>query len=388
MQCRLCRSSENETLIHRDRFPIYIWPIDARFEQEFEPLTVCRCQNCGLVQLDFFDDELIQKLYSNEVFGLTPAKEFKTTMKKHKDFLDYCDSVMGAEWLKDKDVLDIGGHDFLCTVNAEFKSAAICDPNAPQESPWDNLRVVNDFFKKDYFEENSFDFIIAKHILEHVNHLEQFMQDVRFVLKEKGRLLIEVPDTSSSLEGHNFSLFYHQHLSYFDSDSLQNLLNTMGFTVIDISKANKVMRVVAEKAGEGSNTLQKDGALSNRIKGYHAQVDKYFSELNSFMKESSKDKKAYCYGAGAETVLLMNMNPDVQDFVEMIVDSSSQKEGKKIGGARFTVSSASVLANKEEENILINSRDYFDEIFGVLKEMGKKNFQYIRINPEFKKGKI
>lgn len=109
MKCRLCQHADLPTLISWPQFPIYIWPMQKGLDQEYHALNVYHCPYCGLVQLDIFDEDFIRKLYSREVFGLTPTAEFPTTLSKNSRFLQYCSEILGDQWSTGKNILDVGG---------------------------------------------------------------------------------------------------------------------------------------------------------------------------------------------------------------------------------------------------------------------------------------
>lgn len=62
----------------------------------------------------------------------------------------------------------------------------ICDPNAPESYLRENLSICKNFFSREWFGKQEFDFVVAKHIIEHINDLKAFMDDVIYVLKEGG----------------------------------------------------------------------------------------------------------------------------------------------------------------------------------------------------------
>src|SRR3989338_1296865 len=190
MKCRLCQHADLPVVIAWPRFPIYIWPIKKDFDQEYEALNVYHCPRCGLVQLDIFAEDFVRKLYSREVFGLTATSEFPTTLKKNSRFLEYCSRVLGERWNEGKEILDVGGYYVLNAFDLKYRCGVICDPNAPEGHLRENLSICRNFFSRKWFRKGEFDCVVAKHTIEHINDVCAFMDDVLYVLKEGGILVL------------------------------------------------------------------------------------------------------------------------------------------------------------------------------------------------------
>jgi len=316
------------------KFPLYIWPIDKNYHQEYEDLQIYWCPDCGLVQLDKFNNEFIKKLYSKDVFGLVSSNEFQTTSVNNNNFLDYCSKILGNDWSHGKKLLDVGGYDVLTCYDLDFSEAAICDPNAPQIKHKNNIKIYQNFFSREFFTEDYFDVVIAKHILEHINDISDFMQDIRFVLKNKGTLIIEVPELLSGIRDKgNFTAFYHQHLMYFDKFSLNNLLIKYGFSISNLYVGENIIRIIAEKSTQLKKPLNYKiiKLVPAKIQNYKSNLDNYLIELEKFLRINCKEK-IICYGAGSSTTILFYFCEYLKNIIEVVIDSSKNKIDKKLAG--------------------------------------------------------
>ncbi|MCP4265432.1 MAG: class I SAM-dependent methyltransferase [Candidatus Brocadiaceae bacterium] len=382
--CRICNSKDLEKLFCWSKFPIYIWPVEEGYEQEYESLQLNWCQQCGLLQLDNFPEEFIQKLYLRKVFGLVSTSEFPSAIIKNTEFIEYCLRVLGNDWCNEKTILDVGGYDLLFSFDLNYQEGIICDPNAPESVPYKNLNVCREFFSKKWFSQGYFDFVILKHILEHINDLSAFLVNIRHVLKEDGIVIIEVPNISSSLRKRAYTIFYHQHLTYFDEYSLRNLLEYSGFRIIDLDYCSNNIRVVAQKCtyGRVNQDFEMDDSIPARVKGYIDSLEIYSQEINSFLDRISGKEKSICYGAGGGTTLLLHINKDFSNYVECVVDSSMSKINKRIVGTPFVIRSPEILGSLFDKTIIINTIEFFDEILSDLREKYREhNFRYVRIVP-------
>ncbi|MDZ4677689.1 MAG: class I SAM-dependent methyltransferase [Oligoflexia bacterium] len=99
-----------------------------------------------------------------------------------------------------------------------------------------NIQVIHDFFPSQQLHDK-FDLIFHSDVLEHVPDPVSFLRDHKSHLKKSGQVLISVPDCTESISLGDLSMTLHQHLNYFDEESLYAVLAAAGFEVIVIEKA-------------------------------------------------------------------------------------------------------------------------------------------------------
>jgi len=83
------------------------------------------------------------------------------------------------------------------------------------------------------FPDQSFDFVFCKSVIEHINHPEAVLLEIRRILKKNGRLAILTPDWES-----NYKWFYddYTHVRPYTVKSLSDLLRALGFNEVKVSK--------------------------------------------------------------------------------------------------------------------------------------------------------
>ena len=89
-------------------------------------------------------------------------------------------------------------------------------------------------------------------MLEHVVNPVEFLQNHINDLNSGGLIAFAVPDCSSYIKCGDISMILHEHLNYFDNDSLRNVVECAGFEVLNIQKANHggVLFCIAKVAEE------------------------------------------------------------------------------------------------------------------------------------------
>jgi len=96
------------------------------------------------------------------------------------------------------------------------------------------LDVRNIPLEDNKFPENSFDVVIASHLIEHLNDPKTFFKEVYLILKDGGRLFITTPNISgfqARLNGGHWRSAIFDHLYLFSDRTLSKLLKDTGFKV-------------------------------------------------------------------------------------------------------------------------------------------------------------
>jgi SAM-dependent methyltransferase len=92
---------------------------------------------------------------------------------------------------------------------------------------------------------HAFDFLILAGVMEHISHLDEAIDRFRRLLKIGGRVYLEVPDASmyqAALDA-PFQEFSVEHINFFSSNSLSNLMRARGFRLLH---AGPIMRPLHE----------------------------------------------------------------------------------------------------------------------------------------------
>lgn len=132
--------------------------------------------------------------------------------------------------IKGEVVLDLG-----CAGNKTIPTAIGVDM-VPKDEAVETLTgqvsqadVVADVSQPLPFDDESADTIIMRHILEHIMDFVPVLKGLRSLLKEKGRLIIAVPNN-----GRLLSIPMNiEHVHGFDPQSMKNIVELCGFKMID-----------------------------------------------------------------------------------------------------------------------------------------------------------
>lgn len=90
-----------------------------------------------------------------------------------------------------------------------------------------NIKHIDSIFSEELKEE-SFDFIISSHSLEHVTDVKSIMSRLKFLLKKNGYIFIEVPNAKNKYEMINKGVIGAPHCYYFEKE----YFTTLGYKIV------------------------------------------------------------------------------------------------------------------------------------------------------------
>ena len=120
--------------------------------------------------------------------------------------------------------------------------------------------VIKDFYPtKQTFEK--VDIIFHYDVLEHIENHIDFLKEHKRDLTDNGMIVFAVPDDTECLAVGDISMVIHEHINYFDKESLANTVSKAGFEVLDVQKSNHggVLYCAARKINGDGNYQDKSG---------------------------------------------------------------------------------------------------------------------------------
>jgi len=172
--------------------------------------------NIGYLQ----DINILAKPYGVDFINF--LKLFLTKNKNIKSILEIgCGGCIVLKELSDM------GYDVLGIDSSPFAS---------EEGKKRGIDVITDFFPSNKIKK-SFDMIFHVDVLEHIDNYIDFLVNQFRSLNDEGYIIINVPDATESIEIGDVSLAMHQHLNYFNEQSLTAVLQKAGFQVVCVVKS-------------------------------------------------------------------------------------------------------------------------------------------------------
>jgi len=240
VNCDLCRSDDTRFLYAtRDRL--------LSLPGEFR---LVKCRNCGLVYLNPRPAKhALTRYYTKQYFDFIDSGTFRLANSAllrllNRAWIFYERKVFGWDFtLEDFSrgkVLDVGcgtGTFLRALKNRGWEVYGVdLSPIATKKARQLGVEVFTGELNEARYPSNFFDVVTLRSTLEHVYSPSDMLREVRRVMHERGRVVIEVPNFSS-LESRIFKeswfgLEAPRHLYHFTSSTLSGCLRKCGFVSI------------------------------------------------------------------------------------------------------------------------------------------------------------
>jgi 2-polyprenyl-3-methyl-5-hydroxy-6-metoxy-1,4-benzoquinol methylase len=381
-ECLACGGDDLKLILDLNEQPManeFVSDITAP-EKTF-PLRLNVCVDCTHLQLSHaVNPDLLFKNYLY-VSGTT---------KTLRDYFDWFAEFALSFWSKDaKSVLDIACNDG--TQLNSFKKLGLktygIDPaeNLYELSSKDHT-VICDYLKREHVEklkDTKIDIINAQNVFAHNSYPLEFLEICKDIMHDDSYLFIQTSQ-ADMIVNNEFDTLYHEHLSFFNANSMQALANRAGLKIVDIIKTpihgNSYVFVFSKQAQPKMSvdlilTYERQIGLQNlETYAIYAEKAKHIvSKLNAeLLKRKNNGYKLVGYGAAAKGNTLLNFGKIQLDF---IIDDNPLKQGLYTPGTHIPVVSIDSLIEFKNEKIAFVplAWNFFAEI--------KSNIQKVRGNP-------
>ena len=301
------------------------------------------CPNCGLVQiLDPIDPSEFYTNYANP------------SSVKPEPHLDKLVNSLESDLPRDAKIIDIGCNDgkFLSRLRDRgFKNLSGLEPtkNMSEAAIGAGFRVFNSYLDKKNSEgiineTGKFDCVVLRQVLEHIENLSDFGSALRNLLKPNGLLVVEVPDSEAWFTGNDYGL-WEEHLSHFDSRSLQFYLRLHGFSMFKSYKsvfAGVCLTVFANSTESSFISTESNDKTVESFRMWALSFASFKRNVNAEIQNCiDKGGNVALYGVGARATSFLNFT-EITQKLSFAMDDSTAKQGRYLPGT-------SVLIRSREE---------------------------------------
>ena len=358
-QCLACGSDNIHTALNLGEQPLANSYKDSADEPEARyPLGVRLCHDCFHLQLSHTVDPEI--IYKNYLYATGTNQTIKDYSKWFADFcLEACTDV--------KTVLDIGCNDG--TQLDYFKALGVdtygIDPAENLHSRSNkNHNVVCDFFGPaavDKLNKVNYDIIIAQNVCAHNPDPYGFVKTCSELMSDDTVLFIQTSQADMVL--HNeFDTIYHEHVNFFNANSMNELAQRSGLNLIDVIKTpihgnsyifvlskqsvnqHRVQNIIDLEIAHGLLNIDTYDRWSETV---HTTVNQLIATVNQHRQEGFT---LVGYGAAAKGNTLLNF-AGIQ--LDVIIDDNPLKQGKYTPGTSVPIVSIDYLQNQGQDAKLL-----------------------------------
>ncbi|MDQ7785109.1 MAG: class I SAM-dependent methyltransferase [Desulfomonilaceae bacterium] len=315
--CNLCNSTAVDVLSVKDR--------------KGNDLRTVICEKCGLIWSDPRpNEELIKEFYSTEY-----RREYKgiARPKKKHVYRDAKEAIRRYRFIEDllareDSLLDIGagnGVFVYCLRKLGFNAEGIGPDENLSRYAREVLHVpVKTGFAADLRDEESYDIVTLHHVLEHMTDPSAELKNIRAMLKQHGKLVVEVPNAEDTWQDPK-NRYHKAHVYTFNPETLIALGECAGFRALRkrIAPHNGNITAVFQKRGRclhNSVDLNTNYAKITTILRRHTNYRHFLSVV------PYKKILVSAVAAVAEQIAVRKFFTDTE-IIDTVIDSEVKPEG-------------------------------------------------------------
>lgn len=393
--CPGCKSQHFTELQQPNEYKIFLTDAD----EMFVTVGVCGCEQCGLIFLNpRMGAEKLFEYYTKQSriprVAVDLNSPFAVLMEMQIDLIESIKPIDSG-----MSILEIGCAEGFFLQSVERRSNNKIDLYGVELSEkyikqakanLSDATIYEIPLENVDFQGLQFDFIVLRHVFEHLRSPVECLNKIKRILAPDGVLYIEVPDSQNTIP--SISRFYHhEHYLYFTPKILNHYLKACGFNplVCERFEGNPagsgfcypVIRSVSASAKAATGVVL-PGYAKKIYQESKARQDVYFEDLLSKIRQrltdaSNKNLEIGIFGAGPHTMELLDiLKPENINFVK-IFDNNLNKQGKSMRGIPIVKPEEASL--KSVNCVLVSSMDFENEMVDQVKTLVGTQVEIITI---------
>lgn len=335
------------------------------------------CRRCGAVRNLAFDGG-----------RLTYDPSYDNSLHFSPTFRNYTEQIardlIERYQLRDKTIIDVG------CGNAEFL-ALLCGLGNNRGVGFDptfiagradlkagqGISIIPDYYSERY-REYAADFVVCRHVLEHIIEPRRFLGSVRRALRgnSDAAIFFELPNASFVFQSEGMWDVIYEHCFYYSSGALARLFSTCGFDVSNVAPTFNGQYLFLE-ARVSSREIGLLGEAGGDLESMRSEVRRFAQDYDArrtywaeiLQNFAAQRQRVALWGAGAKGSMFLNAFRD-SHCIEYVVDVNPHKHGLYIPGTGQEVVAPGFLQQLRPDVVLIVNPNYRDEISVEVRSLG------------------
>lgn len=370
--------------------------LDPNTEHLIANIAVSVCQNCGLIfQNPCIPEKRMDELYEVVEDKIIAAGGDTVTVEENKHRLDALQLIQPPP----ARILEIGCSDgtFMNLARLAGYEVVGIDPSRPNcenallQYPELDVRCL---FLDGFESGEQFDVICHFFVFEHVFHPDQFLGQIKSLLRSGGLMYFEIPDVESfgKLPFAN-NLFTYQHTAHYSPSTVRAVLGKNGFNTLGVngsfghSPKSYGMRVIAASIGgifpiETNFSEQSRDILVNYFMRRDGLLEKIENRVQAWLKETiDLPGPIVIFGAGENGRILRSTSVMGSGRELYFCDNSVALHGRKIEGVE--VLSPNLAASLKPALVIAASIDYQNDMARQMASLGVPADRIVKLYEDF-----
>src|SRR2546425_4604200 len=385
MNCRVCDSRDLEPAIDLGSQPWcnHFIRLEEAGNEPFYPLRVVHCTLCKTAQLDFTVKKEI--LFGDHTYlsGIT------RTLSDHFARVAAKVDRLYMQGRMTKSVLDIGSNDgtqlkhykslgySTLGVESSKTTAALANERG--------IETLHSFFNNDVAQSlnQEFDVINAAGVFFHLEGLHSVTEGIRECLKDDGVFVVQFLYMKQIMENIAFDQIYHEHLLYYNLETIQTLLTRHGLEMFDCYLSpihgGSIIGFVTHAGKRAPSARFENMVVEEKLSGCnefgayrrlaHDILQKKKENLDFLEAQRAQGRRVFGFGAPVKGNTLLNYFGIGPELIECLVEKNPLRKGLLSPGMHIPVELEDeieppdtyyVLAWNFKEEILRNNRDLIE----------------------------
>ena len=402
INCRICQNNHLVNVISlgqqyiTSRFPLY-----GDFSTPKTSIILCRCQQCGLIQLR--ETTNCEELYEYE-YGYRSG--ISNTMRTH--LKAYQEEICSIVILEKGDVIvDIGSNDstMLQYYGNAYRRIGV-DPTGKQfYQYYGEVELLPTYFTRDnfltHFGELKCKMISSISMFYDLPDPVQFAKDIYSILHDNGIWTCEQSYILTMLRTNSIDTICHEHLEYYAVHQVKEIADMAGFKIIDVKFndcnggsfrvyfAKQESTIYKENVELVNNILREEveyGVMDPEGKIYSdfmESCDLQVKYLKDFINVvNANGKKVYVYGASTKGNCLLQYAQLNECHMKYAVERNPNKVGK-MTSTGIEIISEETMREDPPDYLLVLPWHFRNEILDREKQFLDAGGQFIFPFPHF-----
>ncbi len=399
--CRLCTTPLPEPFLDLGQQPLcesFLLPESLNEMEPFYPLTVFRCGECQLVQLQAYVSP--ENIFTEYAY----FSSYSDSWLKHAQA--YVQIVVERFGLNRQSLaVELASNDgYLLQYFKDYGVPVLgIEPagNVAKVAVEKGVPTLVQFFRINTAQQvaarNKADLIIGNNVLAQVPDLHDFVGGMPILLEDNGVITLEFPHLLTLLQFNQFDTIYHEHFSYFSLNVVERLFAAHRLRVFDVEEIPShggSLRVYGCRVDGLREESPRVAALRNKESdaGLHqAETFTTFAQrvretkrkLLEFLIQAKREGKHIVgYGAPGKGNTLLNYCGVRTDFLDYLVDRNPYKHGRFTPGTHIPIFPPERIAATKPDYVLILPWNIKDEIISQISYVRQWGAKFVIAIPE------
>ncbi len=343
MICRVCDSPDLEPAIDLGEHP---WCNNFLTQEEvgrepYYPLRVVYCRRCATVQLDYTVKKEIMFGDHTYLSGVT-----RSLSEHFRDIARLVDARF-FQREKTKSVLDIGSNDGTQLKHFQALGYDVLGVESSRTTARlaneAGITTLNEFFNLGVAERlgRRFDVINAAGVFFHLEELHSVTEGIREALQDGGIFVVQFLYMKRIVENGAFDQIYHEHLLYYNLETIEVLLNRHGLSLFDAflspihggsmiafashqgkrAPSDRLQALRKAEASDHANEYRTYALFAQRIR------DMKRDNLAYLEREKKEGKRIFGMGAPVKGNTLLNYFGVGPRYIDVLVEKNELRRG-------------------------------------------------------------